>query len=281
MVDHLAQCDVGVTLGPVRRTGAVHPLMSVYFHDPDDNLIEVSNALRNGCRPLTEGSKMKLWSDSFADGGAMPTAYAFGKPDRRSHVTLSENRNPHLAWDAVPDATRSFALILHDDDVPSRPDDVNQEGRLIPADLPRVDFDHWVLFDLPPDLRAIEDGAFSSKVVPRGKAGPMIAHSPVDGALHGLNGYTDWFAGDHDMSGDYYGYDGPCPPWNDSLVHHYVFTLYALSVDRLVVARRVTGDAVRAALADHVVAKATITGLYALNVDLFPTMSVKGGGVAT
>ena len=32
------------------------------------------------------------------------------------------------------------------------------------------------------------------------------------------------------MFGDYYGYDGPCPPWNDELVHRYVFTLYALDV---------------------------------------------------
>jgi hypothetical protein len=29
------------------------------------------------------------------------------------------------------------------------------------------------------------------------------------------------------MAGSYFGYDGPFPPWNDSLVHHYVFTLYA------------------------------------------------------
>ena len=47
VVDHLLACDVPVILGPVRRTGAVHPLMSVYFHDPDENLVEVSNALRN------------------------------------------------------------------------------------------------------------------------------------------------------------------------------------------------------------------------------------------
>ena len=38
---HLAACEVPVILGPVRRTGAVHPLLSLYFYDPDDNLIEV------------------------------------------------------------------------------------------------------------------------------------------------------------------------------------------------------------------------------------------------
>ena len=224
---------------------------------------------------------MKLWSDSFADGTDIPPAYAFGKPDPVGHVALSDNRNPHLAWDEVPDTARSFALIVHDYDVPSRPDDVNQEGRLIPADLPRVDFFHWVLFDLPLSMRSIEDGTFSHAVTPRGKHGPMIAHSPVDGVLHGMNGYTDWFAGDPDMAGDYYGYDGPCPPWNDSLVHHYVFTLYALSVDRLIVTGRVTGQAVRDALQGLVVAEASITGLYSLNTALFPPASATGGAAAS
>ncbi len=213
---------------------------------------------------------MKLWSDSFNDGAALPTALAFGRPHPRRHVELSDNRNPHLAWSDVPDGTQSFALILHDFDVPSRPDDVNQEGREVPADLPRIEFVHWVLFDLPAESRSIDEGAYSSAVTPRGKAGPMIAHGPVDGVLHGLNDYTGWFAADPTMAGDYYGYDGPCPPWNDSLMHHYVFTLHALSVDRLVVTGRVTAAAVRAAMQGRVVAEARITGLYSLNVDRPP-----------
>lgn len=211
---------------------------------------------------------MKLWSESFRDGGGIPTEFAFGRPAAAGHVALSDNRNPHLAWDDVPGAARSFALIVHDYDVPSRPDDVNQEGRLVPAELPRIEFFHWVLFDLPAESRSIDAGSFSNAVTARGKAGPMIAHSPLDGALHGLNDYTEWFAGDPDMAGDYYGYDGPCPPWNDSVLHHYVFTLFALSVDRLVVTGRVTGAAVRAALTGNVLAEATVTGLYSLNVAL-------------
>ncbi|GIV95594.1 MAG: virulence protein [Herpetosiphonaceae bacterium] len=42
---HLQQCGVAVIAGPVRRTGAQGPLLSVYFRDPDQNLIEVSNEL--------------------------------------------------------------------------------------------------------------------------------------------------------------------------------------------------------------------------------------------
>lgn len=40
---HLAACGVAVCEGPVRRTGAQGPILSVYFRDPDFNLIEVSN----------------------------------------------------------------------------------------------------------------------------------------------------------------------------------------------------------------------------------------------
>ena len=43
VVQHLASCNVQVIEGPVRRTGAMGPILSVYFRDPDMNLIEVSN----------------------------------------------------------------------------------------------------------------------------------------------------------------------------------------------------------------------------------------------
>jgi catechol 2,3-dioxygenase-like lactoylglutathione lyase family enzyme len=42
---HLAVCGVTVIEGPVRRTGASGPILSVYFRDPDGNLIEVANRL--------------------------------------------------------------------------------------------------------------------------------------------------------------------------------------------------------------------------------------------
>jgi catechol 2,3-dioxygenase-like lactoylglutathione lyase family enzyme len=44
---HLKACDVELIDGPVRRTGAVGTLLSVYFRDPDLNLIEVSNYIRD------------------------------------------------------------------------------------------------------------------------------------------------------------------------------------------------------------------------------------------
>ena len=40
---HLQHCGVSIEEGPVPRTGATVPIISVYFRDPDHNLIELSN----------------------------------------------------------------------------------------------------------------------------------------------------------------------------------------------------------------------------------------------
>ena len=204
---------------------------------------------------------MKLWSDSWTSGDRIPTCYAAGQPDGKGGASFSDNLNPHLAWSDLPAGTQSVALICHDFDVPSRGDDVNQIGREVPADLPRVDFFHWVLIDLPPTPTTIAEGEFSRGFTARGKAGPAAA----GGARHGLNDYTGWFAGHEELAGQYFGYDGPFPPFNDSLVHHYVFTLYAVSVPRLPLTGAFTGAQVREQLAGRVLGEATFSGTYTLN----------------
>jgi len=204
---------------------------------------------------------VKLASTSFADGGVIPAEYAFCAPDPRTHATLSKNRNPQLSWTEAPAAVRSFALVCHDPDVPGSGDDVNQEGRTIASSLARVDFFHWVLADLPPSITTIDAGQFASSVTPRGKPGPQ---APL-GARQGINDYTGWFASDKEMAGDYYGYDGPCPPWNDMIVHHYRFTLYALGVERVGVEGDFTAPQVLDAIKRHVLAEATLVGTYSLN----------------
>src|SRR5574343_938773 len=137
---------------------------------------------------------MKLSSSSFSDGTNIPGDYAFCTPDPAHHVCLGRNLNPQLSWSDAPAGTRSFVVICHDPDVPSQGDDVNQEGRTVPASLPRVDFFHWVLVDLPTTLSEIKAGEFSSVVIPRGKPGPQGPH----GTRQGINDYTAWFAGDND-----------------------------------------------------------------------------------
>ena len=207
---------------------------------------------------------MKLWSDSWTNGERIGVRYAAGKPDGQGGATFSDNLSPHLAWSEMPAGTRSLALICHDFDVPTRGDDVNQAGREVPADLPRTDFFHWVLLDLPASLSEIREGEFSRGFTAHGKPGPQTLH----GARQGLNDYTGWFASNPEMAGQYFGYDGPFPPWNDSLVHHYVFTLYALSVDRAPIEGVFTGAQAREAIYDHVLAEATHSGTYTLNARL-------------
>jgi Raf kinase inhibitor-like YbhB/YbcL family protein len=207
---------------------------------------------------------MKLSSSSFGDNQRIPGAYAFAVPHATEHVTLSSNRNPQLSWSDAPAATKSFVLICRDGDVPSKGDDVNKEGRAVPASLPRVDFYHWVLVDIPATMNAIAEAEFSDGVSARGKPGPEAKH----GARQGLNDYTAWFAGDKDMGGNYFGYDGPCPPWNDEILHHYVFTLYALDSARCPVSGAFKGAEVLTAIEGHVLAKASITGIYTLNPKL-------------
>jgi Raf kinase inhibitor-like YbhB/YbcL family protein len=205
---------------------------------------------------------MQLSSHSFQDGQAIPGEFAFAVPHASTHIALSSNRNPDLTWSGAPAGTQSFVIVCHDPDVPSRGDDVNQEGRVVPADLPRVDFFHWLLLDIPASTTQIEAGAHSNGVTPTGKPGPSTGH----GLRHGLNDYTAWFAGDAQMQGEYHGYDGPCPPWNDMLVHRYVFTVYALATPTLAVEGPLTGPNVRTALAAApVLGQASLTGLYCLN----------------
>ena len=209
---------------------------------------------------------MKLWSDSWTNGDRIAAKYAAGRLDEKGSVGFSDNVNPHLAWSDLPPGTKSLALICHDFDVPSKGDDVNKADREIPSDLPRVDFFHWTLVDLPPDMLAIAEGEFCDGVLARGKPGPET----LRGARQGINDYTGWFASDQDMSGDYYGYDGPCPPWNDSIVHRYTFTLYALDVGHLLVEDGFTAQQALAAMEGHILAQAGISGSYTLSPQLAP-----------
>jgi len=203
---------------------------------------------------------MKLWSDSFNNGERIPARYAFGKPNPETHVELSDNINPHVAWSDVPDGTGSLVLICHDSDVPTTPDNVNKEGMTVPATLKRADFYHWVLVDIAKNVSSIKEGDFCKGVTPKGKNGP----DGPQGTRQGINNYQQWFEGDADMAGDYFGYDGPCPPWNDEIIHHYHFTLYALDVDRCPIEGEFCGDDVLKAIEGHVLDKASIVGTYAI-----------------
>jgi hypothetical protein len=204
---------------------------------------------------------MRLFSHDLSDGEVIAERFCFGRRDAEQHVALADNISPHLAWENIPDGAKSLALFCVDPDVPSKADDVNQANREIPASLARVDFYHWSLVDLGAEPGELAQGACSSGITPRGKQHPS---GPV-GSRQGLNNYTDWFAGDADMSGRYFGYDGPCPPWNDAIVHRYVFRLYALDCERLPVDDGFTGAEAEIAASQHSLDKAELIVTYTLN----------------
>lgn len=199
---------------------------------------------------------MRIWSDSFPAGGPIAAEFALGAIDG-----FGGNRNPHLAWDGVPEGTRSLVLLCIDPDAPTVPETVGREDMEIPVEQPRTEFVHWAMVDIAPAVAAIEAGSCSDRPTRGGKRQPP----GPEGARQGLNDYTGWFAGDAHMGGDYYGYDGPYPPFNDARVHRYFFRLFALDVPRLDVPDRFTAaDALRA-MQGHVLGEAAVHGTYTLN----------------
>ena len=100
-------------------------------------------------------------------------------------------------------------------------------------DAPSGTFIHWVIFNIPATARQLAEGLPATERLP-------------DGTVQGRNG-----AGKT-------GYFGPRPP---SGTHHYHFDLYALDTT-LALGPSATADSLSAAIGSHMVAKATLTGLY-------------------
>jgi phosphatidylethanolamine-binding protein (PEBP) family uncharacterized protein len=175
---------------------------------------------------------------------------------------MSGNRNPHLRWTGVPSTARSLVLLCVDVDVPTRADDVNKEGRIVPADLPRTNFYHWSDGRHRTVSEEIVAGSASDGTTARGKRDPR---GPA-GSRQGLNDYTLWFAGDSEMSGTVFRVRRPlptlerCPAASLSLR-----TLYATDLPRCPDDGAFTGQQVREAIAQHVLAEARLTGTYSLN----------------
>lgn len=206
---------------------------------------------------------MRITVKEVSEGQPIPGRFAFAVPDAKARMALSDNRNPEVTWDGVPEGTRSFALVMVDPDAPTDASNVNQEGKTLSEELPRADFHHWLLVDIPADVRRIEEGEDSDQVTPRGKS-----TGPVAKGVRGANDYTDFLAGDPDMAGVYGGYDGPCPPWNDERLHHYIFTIYALDVASLELRGDFRGADVIQAMEGHILDRASVTGTYTLNTNI-------------
>ena len=208
----------------------------------------------------TKTANMTVTLTTIPNGAVIPADHAFCVEDGKGKGTFGPNKSPEIKWEGAPKGTQSYALIAVDPKVPSKADNVNKEGKSVSKDLPRVNFYHWVLADIPATLTHISASAEGEAVVPKGKSATQTPHG-----IRGLNNYGDWFASNKDMSGQYGGYDGPCPPWNDELVHEYHFEVYALDVATLNLKAGFKAPELVAEMKGHILAKGVSIGLYKLN----------------
>lgn len=132
----------------------------------------------NGCSsagpqdssPASTPSKLSLSSSSFEPGASIPVVY----------TCKGKDISPPLQWSEPPQGTKSLALIMDDPDA--------------------AGWTHWVVFNLPADVRGLEE-AIAKKI------------EQFAGAQNGSNSWNRQ------------GYGGPCPPFGE---HRYVFRIYAL-----------------------------------------------------
>ena len=146
-------------------------------------------------------SRFMLASDAFSAGDKIPVA----------HTCEGQNTPPPLKWCNAPEATQSFVLIVDD------------------PDAPRGTFTHWILFDLPADVRALP-----------------AAHLGV--------------AGTNDFHQTKYG--GPCPSVGHG-EHRYFFHLWALDVASLQLPDGAKRAEVERVMKPHVLSEASLMGRFA------------------
>jgi Raf kinase inhibitor-like YbhB/YbcL family protein len=225
-----------------------------------------------GVDPATAAKPQKLTVtvDGFKTGSPIPGKFAFCVPAKEGHSTSGSNVNPDVKWSQGPAGTQSYAVIVVDTSVPSVFDDANQEGKTIPRSLKRIDFYHMVLVDVPASRTELAEGVDSSGITPKGKP-----PGKTDYGVRGVNDYGPAFAKDDKMAGNYGGYDGPCPPWNDERLHRYHFRVYALDVPSLGLSGNFGGKDVRKAMRKHVLAWGEVVGTYTQNPDVPAARSKK------
>jgi len=211
--------------------------------------------------PAASAKTLKIGVDSIKSGGMIPTKYGFCMPAAQGHLGPGPDISPPVSWSKGPKGTQSYAVILTDTDSPKTDrDKMNKEGMTVPKTAERQTFYHWVLVDIPADVRALKEGNDSATRVVHGKP----ATQPAVGK-HGLNMFTVVTAANDALKGKYYGYDGPCPPWNDENVHHYHFNVYALSVKSLGLPADFDGPAALEAMKGKILAEGKLDAIYTTN----------------
>ncbi len=153
------------------------------------------------------GKSMKVESDAFREGEVIPVRYTCDGVDI----------SPPLRWSEVPEGTRSFVIIVDD------------------PDAPIGTFTHWVIYDIPSEIRELEEG------IPKA--------DQIDGVKQGMNDFG------------YVGYGGPCPPKGHGY-HRYFFKVYALDVESLNLPPKATRRQVEDRMRAHILGEGSLMGRY-------------------
>jgi Raf kinase inhibitor-like YbhB/YbcL family protein len=148
-----------------------------------------------------------LISTAFEQGGPIPAKYSCN----------GEDISPSLAWGDPPAGTQSLALIMDDPDAPG--------GTWV----------HWVLFNISPDLRELQENL------------PITGKNQDPNAI--FVGNNSWGRAD---------YGGPCPP---SGTHRYFFKLYALDTT-ISLLPGATKQELLSAMDGHILAEADLMGTF-------------------
>jgi hypothetical protein len=202
--------------------------------------------------------------DGLKNGGVIPDKYRFCVPAAQGHVAPGPDISPAISWSKGPAGTKSYIITLTDiDNLAEQREKQNKEGMTVPASARRRTVFHWLLIDVPANVTSLPEGAESEGRVPHGKP-----QTPAKVGVRGLNAFTEFMAANEQMKGQWFGYDGPCPAWNDELAHRNVFTVYALSVASLNLSGAFDGSAAMAALEGKVLAKGELVGLSSTNPEV-------------
>src|SRR5689334_3681354 len=130
---------------------------------------------------VSNEGQLQVESSLFRDGETIPKSavHTFAGGD---------NVSPDLTWSGAPSGTQSFAVTCYDPDAPTT-----------------VGFVHWVLFNIPPDVTHLDEGAGEQGKNPKGS----------------VLGFTDW--GEPQWGG--------CAPPPGDAPHRYQFKVYALDTN--------------------------------------------------
>lgn len=171
--------------------------------------IPTATALSAGSEtPATaENMSFELTSDAFTNEQPIPAKYS----------CVAENISPALAWNEPPAGTQSFALIVDDPDAPM--------GTWV----------HWVLFNIPPDTRDLQENL------------PITGKNVDPRAI---------YVGKNSSGGT--GYQGPCPP---SGTHRYYFKLYALDTTLNLLPGATKAEVLKE-MDGHILAQAELMGTF-------------------